>query len=110
MAVLETLIANFIVSMIVSGLIIYIVTKLLGEKKGIGTALVAAFAGSLIYSLAYLFFGTGLIAAAIGGFVWLVALGGLYKIGWLRSLGIAIVVWLLASAISVFLPTLTGPL
>jgi len=34
----------------------------------------------------------------------------LYKIGWLKSLAIAIIVWILAALLNYFLPTVTGPL
>jgi hypothetical protein len=38
------------------------------------------------------------------------ALKFFYKIGWLKSLVIAVVVWILTTIIGWFLPTLTGPL
>lgn len=101
---------NFVISLIVSAIIIYIVVKLFGEKEGIGTALMAAFVGSAIYAVAYYFLGTGLLAAAIGGIAWLMALGSLYKIGWVKALLVSVVVWIFAAIISIFLPTLIGPL
>ena len=100
---------NFVISLIVSTIVIYIVVKLFGEKEGIGTAVIAAFVGSVIYAVAYYFLGTGLLAAVIGGIAWLIALGSLYKIGWLKSLLIAVVVWIVVSILS-FLPTVLGPL
>ena len=100
---------NFVISLIVSTVIIYIVVKLFGQEEGIGKAAMTAFAGSVIYALAYYFLGTGLLAAVIGGVVWVIALGSLYKIGWLKSLLIAIVVWAIVSLLS-FLPTVVGPL
>ncbi|MFH0949071.1 MAG: hypothetical protein V1802_01135, partial [Candidatus Aenigmatarchaeota archaeon] len=94
---------NFVFSMVVSTIIIYIVTKILGEKEGLGTAVLTALIGAIIYTGAYFFLGTGLLAAVVGGIAWLIALGSLYKIGWLKSLLIAIVVWIVISLLS-FLP------
>ena len=88
----------------------YVVTKLLGEKEGIGTALLAALAGAIIYALAYYFLGQGLLAALIGGFVWLLALGSLYRMGWLKALVVAVVVWIVAAIVGFILPTVVGPL
>ncbi len=94
----------------VSTLIIYVVTRLMGETEGILIALLAAIIGTLVYALAYWLFGNGLLAAVVAGFVWLLALRGLYKIGWVKALVIAVLVWILATVIGYFLPTLSGPL
>jgi len=102
-------ILNFVLSMVVSTIIVYIVTKLLGQEEGLGTAVVTAFAGSAIYAVAYFFLGTGLLAAVVGGIVWLIALGSLYKIGWGKALLVAVVMWVVVSLLS-FLPTFVGPL
>jgi hypothetical protein len=100
----------FLIGLIVSTIIIYVITKLFGEKEGIGTAILAALVGAIIYALAYYFLGTGLLAALIAGFVWLLALAGLYSMGWWRALGVAIVVWVVAFIVGFFLPTVIGPL
>ncbi|MFH0949246.1 MAG: hypothetical protein V1802_02055 [Candidatus Aenigmatarchaeota archaeon] len=100
---------NFVFSMVVSTIIIYIVTKLLGEKEGLGSAVLAAFVGAIVYTISYFFLGTGLLAAAIGGIAWLIVLGSIYKIGWLKSLLIAVIMWIVVSLLS-FLPTVVGPL
>lgn len=107
-----TTIILFVISLFVSAIIIYIVTKILGEKEGFGTAILASFVGSIIYAGAYYFLRPefGWIASIIGGIAWLIALGLLYKIGWLKSLAIAIIVWVLAAVVNYFLPTVTGPL
>jgi hypothetical protein len=102
--------SSFIIALIISTLIIYVITKLFGETEGISTALLAAIIGTVIYSLVYYLIGLGLLAAFIAGLVWLMALQHLYAIGWLRSLGIAIVIWIAASIVGLFLPTITGPL
>ena len=101
----------FVIGLIVSTIIIYITTKLFGQKEGIGRAFVTAIIGTVIYSIAYfLFGGSGLIAAAVGGIVWLIALRALYDIGWLRALVIAVIVWIAATIVGLLLPTVPGPL
>lgn len=100
----------FIVGLIISTIIIYLIAKLFGEKEGIGTALLAALTGTIIYTIAYSLMGKGWIAAIIAGIVWLLALKFFYKIGWFKSLVIAVAVWILTTIVGWFLPTLTGPL
>jgi len=100
----------FLVGLIVSTIIIYVITRLLGEEEGVGTAILAALVGTIIYALAYYFLGEGILAALIAGFVWLLALGGLYSMGWWRSLGVAIIVWIVAFLVGFILPTVVGPL
>ena len=102
----------FLISLIISAIIIYFVTKIFGEKEGFGTALLAAFIGAIIYAAAYYFLKPelGWLASLIGGIAWLIALGFLYGIGWLKALGIAIIVWIIAAIVGVFLPTMIGPL
>ncbi|HYS99361.1 MAG TPA: hypothetical protein VEO20_01725 [Thermoplasmata archaeon] len=100
----------FLVGLIVSTIIIFVVTKLFGEREGVGTALLTALAGAIIYALAYFFLGHGLLAALIGGFVWLLALGSLYHMGWLKAFVVAVIVWVLAAIVGFVLPTAIGPL
>ena len=109
MALGLSVVLSFVLSWIVSSIIIYIVTKFFGEKKGIGTAFLAALIGTIVYIVANMILGNGLIAALIGGIVWLIALGSLYKIGWVKAFIIAIVIWFCAYVIGFFLPTLIGP-
>jgi hypothetical protein len=109
MALLGALLIFFI-SLIVSALIIYLVTKLLGEKDGFGTAVLAALAGAIIYAFVYYFIGIGWVASLIGGVVWLIALGSLYKMGWLKSFLVAVIVWIFAAIVGLVLPTIGGPL
>ena len=108
---LATLIV-FLISLVISAIIIYFVTKIFGEKEGFGTALLAAFIGAIIYAAAYYFLKPelGWLASLIGGIAWLIALGFLYGIGWLKALGIAIIVWIIAAIVGIFLPTMIGPL
>jgi hypothetical protein len=101
---------TFVIGLIVSTIIIYIVTKLFGEKEGIGRAFLTAIIGAIVYSVSYFLFGRGWLAAIVGGFVWLLALRGLYDIGWWKSLVIAIIIWIVAAIVGLILPTATGPL
>lgn len=100
----------FLVALIVSAVIIYAVTKLLGEQEGMDTALPAALIGAIIYGLTYFFLGHGLLAAVISGFVWLMAIGSLYNMSTFKALGVAILVWIAAAFVGVVLPTVVGPL
>jgi hypothetical protein len=109
--ILETIIL-FVISLLISAIIIYIVTKIFGEKEGFGTALLAAFIGTIIYTVAYYFLRPelGWLASLIGGISWLIALRFLYSIGWLKALGLAILIWIISAVVGFFLPTVTGPL
>jgi hypothetical protein len=100
----------FVVALIISTLIIYFITKFFGETEGLITALFAAIIGTVIYTVVYYFLGYGWIAAIIAGIAWLVALQFLYKIGWFKSLVIAVIIWIVTIIVGWFLPTLAGPL
>ena len=102
----------FLISLVISAIIIYVVTKIFGEKEGFGTALLTAFIGAIIYAATYYFLRPelGWLASLIGGIAWLIALGVLYSIGWLKALGIALIVWIIAAIVSFILPTVIGPL
>jgi hypothetical protein len=100
----------FVIGFAVSTLIIYIVTKLFGEKEGIGRAFLTAIVGTIVYSIVYFLLGNGWLAAIVGGIVWLIALRALYKMGWLKSLAVAIIIWIIATIVGLLLPTLAGPL
>jgi len=109
MALLGLLI-GFLISLVISAIIIYLAAKLLGEKEGFGTAILAALIGAIIFALASYLIGTWWVVALIGGIAWLIALGSLYKIGWLKSFFIAVIIWIFAAIVSLVLPTVAGPL
>lgn len=104
------LLLGFLISLIISAIVIYLATKMLGEKEGFGTAILAALIGAVIFALASYLLGVGWLAALIGGLAWLITLSSLYSIGWLKSLAIAVVIWILATIVSLVLPTIAGPL
>ncbi|MBI0583723.1 MAG: hypothetical protein ISF22_05790 [Methanomassiliicoccus sp.] len=101
---------GFLIALLVSTIIIWLVAKLTGEKEGIGTAFLVAIIGTIIYTIVYYLLGNGILAAVIAGVFWLLALKALYKIGWLKALLIAILIWVVTAIVGWFLPTLTGPL
>ena len=100
----------FLVGLFASGVIIYFVTKLFGENKGIGRAILTALIGTIVYTITYHLIETGWIAALAAGIVWLIALSSLYKIGFLKSLVVSVVIWIFATIVGIFLPTVSGPL
>ena len=104
------LLLGFLISLFISAIVIYLATKLLGEKEGFGTAMLAALAGAIIFAIVSYFIGTGWVAALIGGIAWLIALRSLYNIGLLKSLVIAVVIWFFATIANTVLPTIVGPL
>ena len=100
----------FLIGLLVSAIIIYVITRLFGENRGLGRAIMTAIIGTLVYTVAYYLIETSWLAAIAAGIVWLIALSSLYKIGFIKSLVIAFVVWICATIIGVFLPTVSGPL
>ena len=109
MAFLEILV-GFLISLGISAFIIYLATKLLGEKEGFGTAVLAAFIGAIIFTFVSYFVGIGWVGVLVAGLAWLIALGSLYSMGWLKSFVVAIIIWLFATVVSLVLPTIAGPL
>ncbi len=101
---------GFLISLGISAIIIYLAAKVLKEKEGFGTAMLAALSGAMISALVSYFIGVGWVATLIGGVAWLIALSSLYKISWLKSLVITMVIWIIATIASLVLPTITGPL
>ena len=110
MASLVFTLVSFVVALIISTIIIYVIVKLFGETESITTAFLAALTGTVVYTLVYYILGNGLLAAFLAGIVWLLVLQKLYSIGWLKSLLIAVIVWVVTSLVGWFLPTLSGPL
>ncbi len=102
-------IVGFLVAWLVSTIVIYFVTKLFGQTESFGKAIMAALIGTVIYILAYFLIGSGLLAAILAGIVWLLTLRSLYKIDWGKALIIAVIIWIVAIVIGMFLPTLPGP-
>jgi hypothetical protein len=99
----------FVIGLVVSTIVIYFVSRFVGTKRGLKVAFFTAIIGSLIYAIVYFLVGNGLLAAVLGGIAWLLALKGLYKIGWIHALIMAIIIWIITSLVGVLLPTAPGP-
>ena len=97
------------IGLVVSTLLIYVITKLLGEKEGIKTAFFAVLLGSIMFGIVSYIFGNGIFAAAVGGIIWLISLKWLYGAGWLKAILIAVVIWIVVSIVGIFLPTFPNP-
>src|SRR3989339_1651867 len=98
---LTGMLLGFLISLVISGVIIFVATKLFGEEEGFGTAIWAALSGAVIFAIVSYFIGTGLIATIIGGIAWLIALGSLYNIGWIKSFVVAVVIWFFTNVVRV---------
>lgn len=103
-------IITFIIGLIISTILIYFITKLFGEREGIKTAVIAAIIGSIIFGIAHFLLGNGTLAALLGGIVWLLSLKWLYQMGWMKSIIVAVIIWIAATIVGILLPTLPGPL
>jgi uncharacterized membrane protein YvlD (DUF360 family) len=100
----------FLIGLVISTIIIFIVTRLFGERESVKIAFITAVIGAVIYTVIYYLLGNGLVAAIVGGIVWLMSLKWLYKMGWLKSILVAVIIWIIASVVGVLLPTASGPL
>ena len=100
----------FIIGLLVSTLVIYLVTSITRHRRSIKLAFFTAIIGSIVYGIVYLWLGNGFLSAVLGGIAWLLALKAIYHMGWLKALIIAASIWIITSIIGVLLPTATGPL
>jgi hypothetical protein len=100
----------FLVGLLISTVVIYLITFILGQRRGIKLALFAAIIGSIVYGISYAILGNGFLSAVLGGIAWLLALKTIYRMGWLKSLVVAVIVWIITTAIGSLLPTAIGPL
>jgi hypothetical protein len=89
--------------------VIYLSSLFLGTKRSFKVAFFAAIIGSIIYAITYYLLGNGFFAAVIGGIAWLIALKSIYRIGWLHTLIMAVIIWIITSIIGILLPTAPGP-
>ena len=107
---IENLDANsiifFLAGLVISTVVIYLVTLLLGRRRSIKLAIFTAVIGLIVYGIAYILLGNGFLSAVLGGIAWLLALKSIYRISWLKALIVAVI----TTAISTFLPTAIGPL
>ena len=85
----------FLVGLLISTVVIYLVTFLLGQRRSIKLAIFTAIIGSIVYGIAYILLGNGFLSAVLGGIAWLLALKSIYRMGWLKALIVAVIVWII---------------
>jgi len=100
----------FLVGLLISTVLIYLITFILGQRRGIKLALFAAIVGSIVYGITYAIFGNGFLSAVLGGIAWLLALKTIYRMSWLKALILTVIIWIITTAIGTLLPTAIGPL
>ena len=100
----------FVIGLVISTLIIYFTTKLVGEEEGIKHAFITAISGSIIYGLFYNIIGNNIITTISGGIVWFFALKIIYKMKWLKVLLIVFIIWIFSGLMGILIPTSPGPL
>lgn len=96
----------FVISWLISAFIIYFASKIMGRREGFVTAMTAALIGAIIYTAVYYFIDSSFWSSFVGGIAWLFALKKLYRVGWIRSAFIALIIWLLNYVAGFFLPLL----
>lgn len=100
----------FVIGLVISTVIIYFITKVFGERKGIKYAFLAAISGSIIYGILNNLIGNNIITSIIGGALWIFVLKIIYRMKWLKALLIAFIIWGITNLIEILIPTLPGPL
>jgi hypothetical protein len=105
-----TSIIIFLIGLLVSTLVIYVVTLFMRQRRSMKLALFTAVIGSVVYGIAYVLLGNGFLSAVLGGIAWLLALKAIYHMGWLKALIVALGIWIITTVIGVLLPTTIGPL
>jgi len=105
-----TSIIIFLIGLLVSTLVIYVVTLFMRQRRSMKLALFTAIIGSIVYGIAYVLLGNGYLSAVLGGIAWLLALKAIYHMGWLKALIVAVGIWIITTVIGVLLPTVIGPL
>lgn len=66
-------IIRFLAGLLISTVVIYLVTFLLGQRRGIKLAIFTAIIGTIVYEIAYSLLGHGFLATVLGGIAWLLA-------------------------------------
>lgn len=100
----------FLVGVLISTVVIYLVTLILRQRRSLKLAFFTSILGSIVFGISYAIFGNGFASAVLGGIAWLLALKTIYRMGWIKSLIVAVVIWIITTAIGTLLPTAIGPL
>ena len=105
-----TSVVRFLVGLLISTLVIYIVTFFMRQRRSVKLALFAAIIGSIVYYISYVAFKDAFLSAFLGGIAWLIALKTIYRMGWLKALIIAVAIWIITTFVSNWLPRAIGTL
>ena len=105
-----SIIVPFLIGLLVSTIVIYVVTLFMRQRRSVKLALLAAIIGSIVYFIAYIVLGHGFVSVVLGGIAWLLALKTIYRMGWLKSLIVAVAIWIITTFVGEWLPTALGPL
>ena len=104
-------IIEFLIGLLISTLVIYLVTSITGHRRSIKLALFTAIIGSIVYRIVYLLFdGNSFLSAVLGGIAWLLSIKTIYHMGWLKALIITVSIWIITSIVGVLFPIATRPL
>jgi high-affinity Fe2+/Pb2+ permease len=103
-------ILRFLVGLLISTVVIYVVTFFMRQRRSLKLAFFAAIIGSIVYYISYIVLGHGFLSAALGGIAWLLALKAIYRMGWLKALIVAVAIWIITTFVGEWLPTALGPL
>ena len=99
----------FLIWLLISTVVIYVVTLFMRQRRSIKLALFTAIIGSVVYVIAYVRLENDFLSAVLGGIAWLLALKAIYHMGWLKALIVAVGIWIITTVIGVLLPTAIGP-
>ncbi len=105
-----TSVVRFLIGLLISTLVIYMVTFFMRQRRSLKLALFVAIIGSIVYYISYIAFKDAFLSAFMGGIAWLVALKTIYRMGWLKTLIIAVAIWIITTLVGNWLPTTIGPL
>ncbi|MDW3678630.1 MAG: hypothetical protein QOA14_03540 [Nitrososphaeraceae archaeon] len=103
-------IIRFLVGLLISTVVIYVVTFFMRQRRSVKLAFFAAIIGSIVYYIAFIALGHSYLSAVLGGLAWLLALKAIYRMGWLKALIVAVAIWIITPFVGEWLPTALGPL
>lgn len=103
MALIDSLIV-FLISLGIGSLGIHFATNLVLGESDFGKAVIAALAGSIVWSVVALFFGAvPLLGPFLGLIAWIWVINSFYPGGWIDAATIGMIAWITATAIIYFL-------
>ena len=100
----------FLIGLLVSTVVIYLVTLFMRQRRSLKLALFTAIMGSIVYVIAYVLLRNDFLSAILGGIAWLLALKSFYHMGWLKALIVTVGIWIIITIIDVLLRNAIGTL